>query len=102
MSKVDRYLCAYNFLYLDWNAARGLTDLRVRVEVDAEHPGGEVKGGDEVGSDDGLSHDPDVLLGGQSHLLGLPQDLMPLLLSGVKYEDSVLCPLHLEKKIFLE
>ena len=80
---------------------RGLTDLRVRVEVDAQHPGGEVKGGDEVRSDDGLSHDPDVLLGGQSHLLGLPQDLMPLLLSGVKYEDSVLCPLHLEKKYIL-
>ena len=78
---------------------RGLTDLRVRVEMDAQHPGGEVKGGDEVRSDDGLSHDPDVLLGGQSHLLGLPQDLMPLLLSGVKYEDSVLGPLHLEKNI---
>ena len=63
--------------------------------MDPEHSGREVEGSGQVRSDDGLGRDPDVLLGGETHLPRLPQDFMAFFLSGVKYEYSVLSPLQL-------
>ena len=72
-----------------------VTRLGVCVEMDPQHPGGEVQRSRQVCSDDWLGGDPDILLGGQTQSLRHPHNLMGFLLSGVQYEYSVLSPLQL-------
>ena len=71
------------------------TRLGISVEVNPQHPRGEVQRSRRVCSDDWLGGDPDVLLGGESQLSSHPHQLLAFLLSGVQNEYSTLSPLQL-------